>query len=98
MTAPRRRARRAGAEHQRQPGERREHEPGQHRVRERLRGVGVAQVQQPDAERAARRAEHDDLGERALQQPESRISISAVVVVLDGDGAVAASSITISAP
>ena len=52
------------AEQQRRADERRDHEPRQHRVRERLGGVGLAQVQQPDAERAARRAEHDDL-ERA---------------------------------
>ena len=58
----------ARAEQQRHARQRRQHEAGQHRVRQRLGCVRVAQVQQPDAERAARRAEHDDLQQRALQQ------------------------------
>ena len=56
-----------GAEHERDPGQRGEHEPGQQPVAERLGRVGLAVQQHPDAERAEREREDQDLGQRAAR-------------------------------
>ena len=66
--APGRQQRAAGrAEHERHPGERREHEPGQQPVAQRLGRVGLAVQQHPDAERAEREREDQDLEQRAAR-------------------------------
>ena len=76
------------AEDQRDARQRGDHEPGQHRVRERLGGVGAPQQQDPDAERAAgeRRARSPRANARCMIAARRSEQSVAVVVVGDGHG------------
>ena len=55
-----------GAEAERDPDQRGENQSGQHRVRDRLRRVALPVENDPDPERAADRAQDDQLDQRAL--------------------------------